>query len=116
MYGTFELGKFNQTDPKLNKSVVITSYVDVDTGDRGRKLEFEVPIKASYLCADTGDFHLTSHLHYTFSDAPSQGTLLSNATVDAKKVQLDAFRTEDAPKGRFQVITVKAPSVLCDLI
>ena len=100
MYGTFELAKFVQKVG--NTTANITSYIDVDTGDRGKRLEFEVPVNTSYLCADTGAFQLKAHLHYTFPDAPSQGTELRNATVDAKKVQFEAFRTKDAPKG-FQV-------------
>lgn len=114
-YGVFELAHFQQSYSSKNKTELlnITSYIDVDTGDKGDKIMFRTPINRSFLCARIDPFEVPSHIHYTFPDAPPQGTKLPNATrVDTLKVQFDAFRPKDAPAKNFQV-RIEAESRFC---
>ena len=101
LYGNFEMGHFDWVDPKSNKTVTATSIISVDTGDIP-VLMFKVDYKRSFLCANLGDWSLTTSLHYSFNDKPL-GTQLPNATITTKKVQFDAFRTKDSPPNYFRV-------------
>ncbi len=106
-YGIFELAHFQQNYSSHNQTslINITSYVDVDTGEKtGDKIMFRTPLNRSFLCVRLDPIQVPSHLHYSFPDAPAQGTRLPNDTsVDARKVQFDAFRPKDAPRSNFQV-------------
>lgn len=108
MYGQFELAHFKQNYSSHNETKLlnITSLLDVDSGDRGDKIMFRTPVNRSFQCAQLDPFDLSTHIHYSFPDAPSQGTKLNNTQVVTKKVQFDAFRPKDAPHKNFQVFLV----------
>lgn len=57
----------------------ITSFVDIDTGDRS-KVMYRVPVNYSYVCRNAGELLLGTRLHYNFPNAPDAGTDLKNAT------------------------------------
>ncbi|TRY75297.1 hypothetical protein TCAL_01332 [Tigriopus californicus] len=104
MYGTFEMARFSQMDPKTNVTMNISSYLDVDTGLLASEhFMFKVPVGRSYLCSDIGQISMYTHLHYDFPDEPKQGQTLMNTTVSALHVQVDAFRTKESPAQGFQI-------------
>lgn len=104
MYGTFEMARFSQMDPKTNKTMNVSSYLDVDTGLLASEhFMFKVPVGRSYLCSDIGQISMYTHLHYDFPDEPKQGQTLMNTTVSALHVQVDAFRTKESPAQGFQI-------------
>jgi len=92
----------NVTDPNTNETslISVTEYVSMTTF-RMDPWEFLVPLNRSYLCLDVGTRSMHTELH--LSHKPLDETKLPNSTFSAKKVQLDAFRAEDAPLDEYQI-------------
>jgi len=94
--------KPNGTGPNATE-VFTTEFIYLTTWDKKDDLEFKTPLNRSFLCADIGKVSMTAILR---EDPPSQDKKLDNATMTATKVQLDAFRSEDAKKktpDQFQI-------------
>lgn len=104
-YAYFELAHFKQNYSAHNHTemVNVTSFVDVDTGNLASdRLMFRTPLDRSYFCSRVKPKYISSHLHYTFPDAPSQGDKINDTRVDLVNMAFDAFRPKDAPHNNFQ--------------
>lgn len=87
----------------LNRTFI--SSVDIDTDEKKKNNPyFLTPLNRSFLCEDVGKIIVHTHLHHSSYDLPDGELLPDNATiVTMRKVQLDAFRSKNAPKGVYQV-------------
>lgn len=65
--------------------------------------QFATPLNRSFLCSDVGTIDLEARMDDTLTPTSQSGVKLSNATVTATRVELDAFRAKDARPNQFQI-------------
>jgi len=96
----------NTTVPDTNTTVLVNQtvleYISMSTFAMS-PWEFLVPENRSYLCMDVGSKSMISELHKSTEPGGSPGERLTNATLTAKRVQFDAFRSPSAPPNQFQL-------------
>jgi len=95
----------NKTNPDNTTTLVnqtVLEYISMSTFAMS-PWEFLVPENRSYLCMDVGSKSMISELHKSTEPGGSPGERLSNATLTAKRVQFDAFRSPAAPPNQFQL-------------
>jgi lysosomal-associated membrane protein 1/2 len=95
----------NKTNPDNTTILVnqtVLEYISMSTFAMS-PWEFLVPENRSYLCMDVGSKSMISELHKSTEPGGSPGERLSNATLTAKRVQFDAFRSPAAPPNQFQL-------------
>jgi len=95
----------NKTNPDNTTILVnqtVLEYISMSTFAMS-PWEFLVPENRSYLCMDVGSKSMISELHKSTEPGGSPGERLSNATLTAKRVQFDAFRSPAAPANQFQL-------------
>jgi len=76
--------------------VSMTTYAFAST-------QFATPLNRSFLCSDVGKIDLEARLDDTLTPTSQSGVKLSNATVTATRVELDAFRAKDVRPNQFQI-------------
>jgi len=96
----------NTTNPDTNTTTLVNQtvleYISMSTFAM-TPWEFLVPENRSYLCMDVGSKSMTAELHKSTEPGGSPGERLTNATLTAKRVQFDAFRSTSAPPNEFQL-------------
>jgi len=96
----------NTTNPDTNTTVLVNQtvleYISMSTFSMS-PWEFLVPENRSYLCMDVGSKSMIAELHKSTEPGGSPGERLTNATLTAKRVQFDAFRSPSAPPNQFQL-------------
>jgi len=83
------------TNSTSQKEVLTREYVDLSTFAL-KEPEFKTPVNRSFLCADVGDVGMDATLNLDPKTSPD--VKLGRANMTATKVQLDAFRSDDAKK------------------
>jgi len=100
------LVQVNTTNPDTNATTLVNQtvleYISMSTFAM-TPWEFLVPENRSYLCMDVGSKSMTAELHKSTEPGGSPGERLTNATLTAKRVQFDAFRSTSAPPNEFQL-------------
>jgi len=89
--------QWKMTTNASNATVLTREFVDLSTfAPPGKEPEFKTPLNRSFLCADVGDVGMDGFLKLEPQTSPD--LKLGRANMTATKVQLDAFRSEDARK------------------
>jgi len=95
----YELRNINTSTPTpgpdnttILVNTTVVEYISLSTFGMSPWV-FLVPVKRSYLCSNINDIQMIAELHRTDENGGSPGERLFNATISAKKVQFDAFRS-----------------------
>eukprot|EP00096_Caligus_rogercresseyi_P000054 TRINITY_DN1014_c0_g1_i2.p1 TRINITY_DN1014_c0_g1~~TRINITY_DN1014_c0_g1_i2.p1 ORF type:complete len:274 (-),score=96.31 TRINITY_DN1014_c0_g1_i2:278-1099(-) len=100
LYGTFYIGKWNESKTVDNKTENITvfSYIYMELPKHSKPL-LPTPLNRSYVCVDPGNLTLSSQLKISSSAKFSQ---LNNTILSTVGLKFDAFRDSKRTPGLYQ--------------